>query len=113
MTSGVFLAIPLRNASVNTSGKGFISFKVGENVEGIHAICNLEKMLLDRLGLKSTDRIESLGSAARSGVIRNIVSPTQPQLGTSTIMVLRVSGVWEDDSGHGLVYRFIVPNHPL
>ena len=113
MTSGVFIAIPLRNATVNTSGKGFISFNVGENVEGVHAICHLEKVLLDRLGLTSTDRVESLGSAARSGIIRNIVAPHHPQLGSSTIVVLRVSGVWEDDAGHGLVYRFIVPSHPL
>ena len=80
MTSGVFIAIPLRNATVNTSGKGFISFNVGENVEGVHAICHLEKVLLDRLGLTSTDRVESLGSAARSGIIRNIVAPHHPQL---------------------------------
>ena len=113
MTSGVFVAVPLRNASVNTSGKGFISFNVGENAECVHAICNLEKMLLDRLGLKTTDRVESLGSAARSGAIRNIVSPHQPQLSSPTMIVLRVSGVWEDDSGHGLVYRFSVPSHPL
>lgn len=113
MTSGVFIAIPLRNTTVNTTGKGFISFNIGENAEAVQAICNIEKTLLNRLDLRSTVRVESLGVAARSGVIRNIVYSGQHQLGPSAIIVIRVSGVWEDDIGHGLVYRFIVPSHPL
>jgi hypothetical protein len=113
MISGVFIAIPLRNATVNTTGKGFISFNIGENAEAVHAICNLEKTLLNKLGIASTVRVESLGSAARSGVIRNIMYSGQPQIGSSAIIVIRVSGVWEDDVGHGLVYRFIVPSRPL
>lgn len=113
MTSGVFIAIPLRNATINTTGKGFISFNIGENTEAVRTICNLEKTLLNRLDLVSTVRVDSLGSAARSGVIRNIVFSGQPRLGPSSIVVIRVSGVWEDDVGHGLVYRFIVPNRLL
>lgn len=113
MTTGVFIVIPLRNATITTAGKGFISFSIRENADCIKAICDIEKTLMNRLGLTSTRRIESLSSAARSGIIRNIAPPNHTSSTGHTTMVLRVSGIWEDDGGHGLVYRFIVPSHPL
>ena len=113
MTTGVFIVIPFRNANVVASGKGFVSFSIRENADCIKTICDIEKTLLDRLGLTSTQRVESLSSAARSGIIRNVVLPNQTSLVGPTTMILRVSGIWEDDAGHGLVYRFIVPSHPL
>ena len=113
MTTGIFIVITLKNVKVNISGKGLISFSIEENAKCVQTICNIEKTILDKLDLLSIGRIESLSNAARSGVIRNIIFPNNPKLDDSVIMILRVSGVWKDDTGYGLVYRFIVPSHPL
>lgn len=116
--SGVYLVVNLKGIqSSDMDGHtsrhlaSRIDFDTTQNKALIQDLAALEETLLKLVCVDPVvQTTHGLADVLRSGVLRNVSG----DLGTKQAsLILRVSGVWEDASKYGLVYRFIVPSHPL
>ena len=95
-----------------TFGKGSVEFPLSDNAHTAAVIAKLESSVLAALNLKGTTPILGIANAFESETLRSVVCSTDmPKIVTQ--LVLRISGVWEDATSHGLVYRFMLPTRPL
>ena len=112
--SGLFVLFSLKGGRRDATafGKGTVDFSLSENTHTAAVITQLERSVLASLDLKDTAPVLGIASALESETLRSVVCSTDmPKI--VNYLVLRISGVWEDTTNHGLVYRFMVPTRPL
>jgi hypothetical protein len=83
----------------------------GENEKRIHAF---EEGLLHRYTLKNKKPVYKLAEQLKLGSI-NVVSEKvlhKNEMQTGAELVLKIYGVWENDTEYGLTYTFDIFNHP-
>ena len=112
--SGVFVIFSLKGCRRDTSafGKGTLEFSLIENTSTAAVIADIESNILTSLNLKSTTPVFGIATALESETLRSVVCATDMPRNVN-YLVLRISGVWEDATNHGLVYRFMIPSRPL
>ena len=93
-------------------GKGTVDFPLPDNAQTATVITQLERSVLASLNLKTTAPVLGIATALESQTLRSVVCSTDMPKSVN-YLVLRISGVWEDATSHGLVYRFMIPSRPL
>jgi hypothetical protein len=112
--AGVFILFSLRGGRRDTAafGKETVDFPLSDNVETVTVIKQLERSVIASLDLKTTVPVLGIATALDSQTLRSVVCSTDMPKSVN-YLVLRISGVWEDATNHGLVYRFMIPSRPL
>ena len=111
--SGVFILFSLRGRrDAAAFGNGIVDFPLPDNAQTATVVTRLERSVLEALNLKGTAPVLGIAAALESETLRSVVCSTDMPRPVN-YLILRISGVWEDATSHGLVYRFIVPSRPL
>lgn len=112
--SGLFVLFSLKGGRRDAAafGKGTVDFPLSDNAHTAAVITQLESSVLASLNLKGTAPVPSIANALESEILRSVVCSIDIPRSVN-YLVLRISGVWEDTTNHGLVYRFMVPSRPL
>lgn len=109
--NGIYIHLHLSDLSYEKYYQKYkCMFNVNKFSDLIDKIVVIEKTLLDRIGsiVSGKNAQYKIAEQMRSGHIK-IFSDVYPKQ-TSVSFVLKISGVWETDTGYGLTYKFSKTN---
>jgi hypothetical protein len=109
--NNISLILPLEHTKISgVSSKTFLSFSstARNNSKVIADIIGIEDYILNyymQMTGSQKMRVSSLHDHLQNGYIK--IYPSGTGSGTGTTYVLRISGVWEDDTRVGLTYKLM------
>tara|TARA_B100001059_G_scaffold120673_1_gene120804 strand:+ start:2309 stop:2770 length:462 start_codon:yes stop_codon:yes gene_type:complete len=107
--NGIFMIIPLNICFVEKIyNKYKCSYNIGDNHNIISEIIKLEQSILQKLNIRNKIMRFKISDQLKQG---NIKLFSSEPLKKDTDIVLKVSGVWENDMEYGLTYKFSSVTH--
>ncbi len=107
--NGIFMIIPLNICFVDKIyNKYKCSYNIGDNQKIITDIIKLEQSILQKLNIGNKIMRFKISDQLKQG---NIKLFSSEPLKKDTDIVLKVSGVWENDMEYGLTYKFSSVTH--
>lgn len=107
--NGIFILCSFNSTSVekNTYNKFKVSWNKDKNKELVEKLKQLESSILDRYG--NACYSSSLSNLLDYNNIR--IFSEENALVSNTDFLLRISGLWENEKGSGITYKFLEINH--
>lgn len=103
--NGMFMMVPLKICFVEKSyNKYKCSYNIGDNQHIISQIIALEKSILQKLNIQNKIMRFKISDQLKLGFIK--LFSNEPMKETNVI-ILKISGVWENEMEYGLTYKFI------
>ena len=107
--NGIFMIIPLNICFVDKIyNKYKCSYNIGDNQKIITDIIKLEQSILQKLNIGNKIMRFKISDQLKQG---NIKLFSNEPLKKDSDIVLKVSGVWENDMEYGLTYKFSSVTH--
>jgi hypothetical protein len=109
--NGIYLLIELKNVVCEKHyNKYKYSFNVNAHNDIIDKIKNIEELLLKKIKFNKNPCFKIYEQFANGNIKLFTESPSNVNMR----FVLKMSGIWENETNYGLTYKFIhVANHPF
>ena len=108
--NGLFVKFSLRNAKVERYFAKFkCNFGCSGNEEVVQQLINLERVILQRAGIKGKQYACKIREQLEAGTIKLFANESDGQVGNN--FILKVSGVWETADEVGVTFKFIDSHH--
>jgi hypothetical protein len=106
MLNGIFINFKISSVHIEKYfNKYKCTFVMDENENEIKKICNIEKNILDKIGIIGKTPIfkitEQLMSSSIKLFTENLNKCTNKQF------ILKMSGIWENEMEYGITYKFM------
>ena len=109
--NAIYINIPLLNPIYDKYFQKYkCSFSLQTNENLIKKLQELENNILDHMNIYGKVKKLNFSEQLSFGFIKifldDLIEPTP-----DSILVLKISGIWESDTEYGITYKFILVNH--
>ena len=112
--NGIFIHFVLNNYNTDVYyNKYKITFNVNTNINLIEDIRKIERTILDKYSICNKTPQYKIYEHLLNGNLKIINDEFGNMTETNGSFVLKISGLWENETNIGLTYKFLNINHPL
>lgn len=107
MLSGIYLSLPIKYSKYEDFYKKTrVIYDTQLNYQLLNDIYEIETMILNKYSNNSKTQKRSLRNSLNTGVIKYYSMDNKPY-NNNKVFILKISGIWENDTEYGITYKIM------
>lgn len=109
--NGIYLMVPLSEITFEKYYQKYkCTFNSNNNMKTIEKLCDIETKLLQKVGSTIKNKIPQykIQEQLKTFHIKIVSENTLMSVTTSSIFLLKISGIWETETHYGVTYKFSI-----